>query len=273
MPEGPEIKRAVDKIAAALEGRVVRHIAFAFDHLAPYAREFHGQTVRAVEARGKAVLTRFPNGWNIYSHNQLYGRWYVRNAGSLPKTGRQLRLAIHTDEKWVLLYSASDIAVLRDEELASHPFLSRLGPDVLDASVTAAQVMQRFRDTQFQRRRLASLLLDQGFLAGLGNYLRSEILFAAGVHHSRCPRDCDDAEIRLLAEAAIYLTGQSYQTGGITNDLQRVADLKAAGWPRRQFRFLVFDRDGQPCFTCGSQILRETAGGRRIYFCPTCQQS
>jgi endonuclease VIII len=66
------------------------------------------------------MLIRFDNGYTIYSHIQLYGKWYIRN----PKTNRQLRLAIHNENKSALLYSASDIEVLRDEEVPGHPFVS-----------------------------------------------------------------------------------------------------------------------------------------------------
>ncbi len=94
MPEGPEIAREADRIREAIEGRRADAVRFAFPELARRARRFAGERIRAVRARGKALLIEFDNGLTIYSHNQLYGRWYVRRAGSLPRTGRQLRLAI-----------------------------------------------------------------------------------------------------------------------------------------------------------------------------------
>jgi endonuclease-8 len=230
-----------------------------------------GVEVTAVQARGKAMLTRFANGWNIYSHNQLYGKWMVRDAYDFPDTNRQLRLAIHNEEKSALLYSASDIAVLRDEELDSHPFLSKLGPDLLETRVTVPQVAERFVADEFRRRRLTSLLLDQGFLAGLGNYLRSEVLFVARVHPSLRPMDCSEGQIEALAEAAVSLTRQSYQTKGITNDLKLAKKLKEEGQNYREFRFWVFARDGRPCYNCGTAIIKDSVGGRRLYYCPNCQ--
>jgi endonuclease-8 len=227
--------------------------------------------VTAVQARGKAMLTRFANGYNFYSHNQLYGKWIVRDAYDFPVTTRQLRLAIHNEKKSALLYSASDIAVLQDGELDSHPFLSKLGPDLLEPAVTIPQVAERFMADQFRRRRLTSLLLDQAFLAGLGNYLRSEVLFVARVHPSLRPMDCSEAQIGALAEAAVSLTRQSYQTKGITNDVQLAEKLKSAGHSYRDYRFWVFDRDGRSCYNCGTPISKDTIGGRRLYYCPNCQ--
>lgn len=273
MPEGPEIRQAADQVAKAIAGRTAEAVTFAFDHLKPYEALLSGATVAAVEARGKAILTRFANGYNIYSHNQLYGQWVVRPAYDLPQTNRQLRLAIHTALKSALLYSASEIAVLHDGELDGHPFLSKLGPDLLDARVTVEQVAARLADARFRRRGFPALLLDQHFLAGLGNYLRSEALFSAALAPTLRPVDCTPDQLERLARACVELTRQSYRTKGITNDLQRVEQLKAAGYTRRAYRWQVFGRAGEPCWQCGTLIERSELGGRRLYYCPQCQSA
>lgn len=273
MPEGPEIKRSADKIADAIAHRPVQEIFFAFDHLKPHAETLTGRQIIAVQPRGKALLTRFDNGLNIYSHNQLYGQWIVRSAYSYPETNRQLRLAIHTDRKSALLYSASDIEVLADADLANHPFLQRIGPDVLDEQVTAAQVVQRLRDREFYRRKFTTLLLDQHFLAGLGNYLRTEILFVARIYPEQRPMDCTEAELWRLAEAAIAIPRQSYATGGITNDVALANQLKSEGYKRSAYRHWAFNRQAKPCFVCTTPIVKAMSGGRRYYFCPTCQDA
>lgn len=271
MPEGPEIKQAADKIAKAIAHQPIESISFAFDHLKSFESALAQEHVISVTPRGKALLTRFSNQLSIYSHNQLYGVWYVRAAHSLPTTNRQLRLAIHTAKKSALLYSASDIAVLDDAELAAHPFLSKLGPDILDHDTTIAMVRDRLLNKRFQRRGFPTLLLDQHFVCGLGNYLRSEILFVAGVHPTLRPVDCTPDQIEQLATAAIALPRQSYATRGITNDLTLALQLKADGQPRRAYRHWVFSRAGQPCYRCGTSILKDTVGGRRVYYCPRCQ--
>lgn len=271
MPEGPEIKRAANQIAAAIAGKEAAELFFAFDHLKPFESLLAGIRITAVEARAKAILIRFDNGLNIYSHNQLYGKWIIRKLHDYPETRRQLRLAIHNDRKSALLYSASEIEVLTDDEIITHPFLSKLGPDLLDEDTTIEQVRRRFSDKRFVRRKLASLLLDQKFLAGLGNYLRSEIMFIAGVMPNMRPSDCTADQLDRLARASIELTSRSFDSGGITNSPERVAQLKAAGKKRRDYRFMVFARGGQSCLVCRSQIQKDEAGGRRFYFCPQCQ--
>lgn len=272
MPEGPEIRLAADEIATALVGMPALSVEFAFDRLRPFEKRLQGHKVEAIETRGKAILTHFDNDWSIYSHNQLYGRWIVSRRGERPDTGRQLRLAIHNRENSALLYSASEIDVMPTQELEQHPFLARLGPDILSAQLTPADVLLRLKSARFHRRQFAGLLLDQGFLAGLGNYLRAEILTAAGLHPLARPLDCSPAQLRKLATQIIRLTRRSYETRGIINPPSLVKKLKQRGYrTREQYRFNTYGRDGQSCHRCGAIIEYNLAGGRKMFFCPDCQ--
>jgi endonuclease VIII len=271
MPEGPEIRQAADQIEKALCDRAITEMFFAFEHLKSYENTFINEQVTAVRTRGKGMVICFTNKLYIYSHNQLYGRWYVRNLHSYPQTKRQLRLAIHNAKKSALLYSASDIEVLDEIGLATHPFLSNIEVDVLDQTVTVDQLVERFSSKKFYRRGLPSLLLDQHFLGGLGNYLRSEILFVAKVYPLLRPIDCSSEQIHALAKSVLSVCQQSYQTKGITNDLELAMRLKEQGYKRNSYRHSVFNREQRPCFICGTSIIKEILAGRRLYYCPHCQ--
>jgi len=271
MPEGPEIRRAADRIQAAICQQPLTEIFFAFDHLKAYEATLATSQVIAVETHGKAMLIRFDQPLSIYSHNQLYGVWMVRSAHNYPSTKRQLRLALHTAKKSALLYSASDIAVLDPDQIAAHPFLRNLGPDVLHPETNLDQVLAQFQADRFRRRRLATLLLDQHFLCGLGNYLRSEVLYVAGIHPNHRLIDLTSTQLHTLALATITVSRQSYQHNGVTNDLDRAKTLKQQGLPRRVYRHHVFSREGQPCWHCGNPIEKVMLAGRRCYICLTCQ--
>jgi endonuclease VIII len=271
MPEGPEIKLAADKIAKDIVDRPLTEVSFAFDHLRSFESELTAARIVSVTPQGKALLTRFSNQLSIYSHNQLYGVWYSRRAYDYSATNRQLRLAIHTEKRSALLYSASDIAVLDDDQIAAHPFLQKLGPDVLESATTVEMVLDRLQSKAFHRKGFPPLLLNQHFLGGLGNYLRSEVLFVAGIHPTLRPVDCSIDQLQKLAAALLELPRQSYATRGITNSLAIVEQLKQSGKTRRQYRHWVFSRQDCLCHLCHTEILKDTLGGRRIYFCPSCQ--
>ncbi|TWG86150.1 endonuclease-8 [Luteimonas sp. J16] len=270
MPEGPEIRRTADRLAEAVAGRPLVSAWFGLPALRRHAQGLPGRHIVAVEARGKALLTRFDHGWTLYSHNQLYGVWKVCAAGERPETTRVLRVALETAERAILLYSASDISMWRNEDLARHPFLAGLGPDVLDPALDAAAVEARLRDPRFARRTLDALLLDQGFLAGMGNYLRAETLFEAGIAPGRRPVDLDDDARAKLARALLDVPRRSYRTRGIAPARGMRRDYLVADG--EGFRFHVFDREGQPCHRCGTPIVRTASAGRRMYACPGCQR-
>ena len=126
MPEGPEIRRAADKLEAAIKGEPLTNVWFAFPQLQPYQTQLIGQRVTHIATRGKALLTHFSGGLTLYSHNQLYGVWRVVDAGVEPQSNRVLRVRLQTASKAILLYSASDIDILTAEQVANHPFLLRV---------------------------------------------------------------------------------------------------------------------------------------------------
>jgi endonuclease-8 len=271
LPEGPEVAREADRIREAIGEQRVTAVRFAFPHLARRAGALSGARVQSVRARGKAMLIAFDVGLTIYSHNQLYGRWYVRKAGNLPTTRRTLRLAIETPSQWALLYSASEIELLDEVGLAHHAYVSKLGPDGLDPDLEAGELVGRVADRRFARRSLGALLLDQSFVAGVGNYLRSEICFEARVRPDRRPTDLSPAEQRRLARAILTMARRAYETKGVTLPASRAEALRRKGESWAAARHWVFARADQDCRRCGAGVARSDLAGRRIYVCPNCQ--
>lgn len=269
MPEGPEIRRAADRLAKAVVGRPLYAAWFAFPDLKRHEEPLVGRRIEAIEPHGKALLTRFEGGLTLYSHNQLYGVWKVAAAGERPTTGRSLRVALDTARKSILLYSASDVSMWPTAEIDRHPFLQKLGPDVLDPRLGVDAVAERLQLPRFGGRQLAALLLDQGFLAGMGNYLRSEVLFEAGLDPTCRPRQLDAARLESLAAALLAVPRRSYLSRGIRPARGMRAEYLEHGG--EGFRFKVFDRAGQACPRCAGMILRRELAGRRLYLCPGCQ--
>ena len=271
MPEGPEIRLAADRVARVLVNNRIEAVSFCLPRLKQFEKSLSGHTVTAVDTHGKAMLTRFDNGLTIYSHNQLYGRWYTVRQPRMPRTNRQLRIELSTQTHKALLYSASDIDVLNDEQLSHHPFLSRIGPDILDRSLTQTQIVERLLESAFRNRSLGSLYLDQRFLAGNGNYLRSEILWLAGLHPKKKPVELAETERATLAKETLTVARRSYRTRGVTVAPTLADQLQASGLSYQAYRFYVFGRSGKSCHRCESRIERHTMGSRNIFICPTCQ--
>lgn len=271
MPEGPEIHREADNIRKAVGGASPLYIYFYHEHLKPFEEKLAGRRIESVEAHGKGLVTSFEGDFHIYSHNQLYGKWFIKPAGEFPETNRELRLEIRTDQKSALLYSASEIDVMDGESINNHPYLTSLGPDLLK-NPTAEQIAERTSSESFHRKSFASLLLNQSFLAGVGNYLRSEILFDSGILPGRKPKELKDQQIERFAQSALTITHRAYQTGGITTDEDLAMRLKRDGAKRREYRHYLFGRENRPCHICGKPVKKERMSGRRIYICEQCQE-
>ena len=263
MPEGPEIRRAADKLEAAVGGEPLTEAWFAFEELKPFEAMLKGKTIERIETRGKAMLTHFSNGLTLYSHNQLYGVWRVVEADKQPETKRVLRVKLQTAEKAILLYSASEIEMLEQKQLEQHPFLQRVGPDVLDETLTVEQVKERLLSPKFRRRQFSGLLLDQAFLAGLGNYLRVEILWEAELAPQHRAEDLSEEQVERFAGALLAVPRLSYQTRGQVDENKHHGAI---------FSFRVFHRAGEPCERCGEIIEKTMLSSRPFYWCPVCQK-
>ncbi|PPY43135.1 endonuclease VIII [Cronobacter sakazakii] len=146
--------------------------------------------------------------------------------------------------------------------VAEQAFLQRVGPDVLEMSLTVEKVKERPLAPRFHRRQFSGLLLDQAFLAGLGNYLRVEILWQARLAPRHKAIELNNTQLDALARACLEIPRLSYQTRGT------VDENKHHG---AQFRFEVFHRAGKKCRRCGGIIEKTTLSSRPFYWCSGCQ--
>ena len=208
----------------------------------------------------------------LYSHNQLYGRWTVQKKTSKErKTNRSLRIKLETETHVACLWSATDIELLEPWQVENHPYIARLGPDVADEEIEFKSVLEQIQNTKFGGRQLCHLLLDQSFLAGVGNYLRSEILFNARLHPTRKLKSLTQDEQTRFAESAISTTQRAYHQKGVTVDKELYDLLRGQGMSRRQARHFVFTRDGLNCHACEELISHTRLSGRRLDYCASCQ--
>ena len=114
-------------------------------------------------------------------------------------------------------------------------------------------------------------MLDQTVFAGLGNYLRSEILFDAKIHPDDRPFDLNKTSINQWAKSIKNISHLAYKTGGFTVSKYLADRNKENGEPRRSYRHAFFMRHQYECLNCKSRIERKWYGKRKLDFCPRCQ--
>ena len=276
MPEGPEIRQVADRIEKAISGKPLKHVYFKFEHLKKFEPAFKGASLLFVQTVGKGFLLHFDCGLSFYGHNQLYGKWFI--TPQIPEDSlvgkRELRASFETNISGAFLYSASEMQVVPTENVLEIPFIQRNnGLDILGTSYSTSDIFEYISQKKFSQKSLSSLLLDQKFILGMGNYLRSEVLFCAGISPEAKLIDLDNQERKNLSFWINEIMRRSYLKNGVTNDLKREQRLKSEGVDFESRRFFVFDREGKSCYECRSVIKRIEKSGRRLYFCPGCQKA
>ncbi|NQW94190.1 MAG: endonuclease VIII [Polaromonas sp.] len=268
MPEGPEIYRAARQLHAAVVGQPVE-LKLIHPALTARSRVLKNAPIRRVYARSKAMLTEFANGDVLFSHNQLYGQWCIHLLGETC-LDRKIRLVIATKTHQIVLYSATDLAWLRAGQEHAHPYIAKLGPEVLADGMTPAVLALHL--ATFPRRNLAAALLDQSVLAGLGNYLRADILFVSRLSPKLRVGDLTKAQLNNLARIIHKLAWRSVRHDGVLLPMHSYKKLADEGHTYKAARFYVLGREGLPCRACNTPIARIDVGGRGVFFCPECQK-
>jgi endonuclease-8 len=273
MPEGDTIFRTARTLERALAGRVVTAFETQLSSLAVVDRRapLAGRTVVGVAARGKHLLLTFSGDLILRTHLRMHGSWHIYRPGERWRApARDARVVISTGEWVAIAFNVTDAELLTSDEAARHPRLSLLGPDLLADAPDLVEARERVKGSGAAH--IADALLAQQAVAGLGNVYKSELLFLLGVYPFTPVNRVPDATIDALLARG--------------RDLLRlnVAEAPVAGGARPgrvttgrlnpDEKLWVYGRAGGPCFRCGTPIQsRSETGGRRTYWCPTCQAS
>jgi endonuclease-8 len=266
MPEGDTIARAAAALDRALAGSVVTAFATGLAHLARVDVDtpIAGRTIDRCHARGKHLLIGFSGALTLRTHMRMHGSWHLYRPGERwRRSPRAARIQIDT-ATWVAV--AFDVPVaefVRDADLARHRPLATLGPNLADPGFDRSDAAARLAAAA--ARPIGEAILDQRVIAGLGNVLRAETLFLAGVHPDTPAGALPADRIARLVETGARLLQENARPGaGARNTTHRAAPGQEL-W--------VYQRTGQPCRRCGAAIRSAAPGvdARRVYWCPVCQ--
>lgn len=259
MPEGDTIHRAARHLGAALEGREVTAYWAYRPHLLSPRRT--GRRVIEVEARGKNLLVHFDDARALYSHMKMTGSWHVYRPGERWRKPRpQARVVIATGELVCVCFSAPVLELLTAPEIARHRTLASLGPDLLAPELDEQEILRRLALVEGEP--LGEAVMDQRVLAGIGNVYKSEMLFLNRLDPFAPVSAVDEA-----ARERLVRTTRAMMLDNL--DTWRRTTRKAPG-----SRVWVYERKGQPCWSCGRRVAMRRQGGqgRSTYFCPRCQR-
>jgi endonuclease-8 len=272
MPEGDTIFRLAERLRPALVDRKIVEVKSAVAEIRD--RHLVGATVLSVGARGKNLLIGFSSGVTLHTHLMMHGAWHLYQRGQrwrMPSF--RLRIALVTDEVEAVCFGAPIVRLLRTDRLDADPRLAALGPDVLAQGFDAAEAARRL--ALVPGRTIAEALLDQHALAGVGNVLKSEILFLANVHPKTPVGALSPEEIGAIVATAERVMKQVVAPGthrrfALPGRVTRVTSRSMLG---RGGELWVYERRGERCLVCATPIEMERQGedARSTYWCPRCQ--
>ena len=212
----------------------------------------------SLSRRGKFLLINLDHGTLIF-HLRMSGDLRMQPAGE--PTQKHDRLQLNFNSGWKLVFN--DTRKFGRAWLTEDPqkVLSGIGPEPLDPDLTPDKFDAML---QVRSRQIKPLLMDQRFIAGLGNIYIDEALFSAGIHPLRRSDTLTQPEAERLLAAIREVLQQGILAKGASIDwVYRGGDF--------QNHFQVYKRTGSPCPRCGTPIQRIVVGQRSTHFCPVCQ--
>ena len=291
MPELPEVETVARDLQRWVAGATIAGVDVAWErtiaHPQPLERfvaELRGARIARVGRRAKSVLVHLDDGRVLTVALRMTGALIVAPAGTDPDPyarvvfhladGRQLRYRDVRKFGRIGLWEGGGLrARQRSRAVAERtvPYrvgdvFGRHGPEPLTSTFTAARLAERLRG---RSARLKTLLLDQSFIAGVGNIYADEALWRARLHPLRAADTLTPDEVRRLHRAIRSVLRQ-----GIVNRGASFSDYVGAdGEPGANAEELaVYQRTGQPCLRCGTEVQRIVVGQRSTHFCPRCQR-
>jgi formamidopyrimidine-DNA glycosylase len=262
VPELPEVETVVRTLAPRLTGRRILMAAFTSRHVTPgdrrkLAAHLSGQTVCSIRRRGKFILITLDDGMLIV-HLGMTGRLLIDGRATEHTYG-----IFELDHGTMLYTDPRQFGSIEwSRELPER--IASLGPEPLEVAC------EEFC-TQLRRRnaRIKPLLLNQQFLAGVGNIYADESLFRAGIHPLAMASRLSRTRAERLHQAIRSILSRAIEQGG--SSISDYVDANGEkGW--FQIQHNVYGREGESCRECSTPIRKIVLGQRGTHYCPKCQK-
>ncbi len=275
MPELPEVETIARTLRPDLIGRTIVGAnvrwprTIAFPSVGAFKRQITGQVIRGVTRRAKFLHLQLSSA-DMLIHLRMSGDLELKPSGQKPSKHDRLILRLAPPTRRGHNANSAVSLVFNDTRKFGrvwlttdiHQITGKLGPEPLARSFTASRLYEALHS---RRRQLKPLLLDQTFVAGLGNIYTDEALHLAKLH----PLAHADAITRPQA-ARLHAAIRRTLREGIRRNGASIDWVYRGGDFQNHFR--VYDRTGKPCPACGTQIKRIVVGQRGTHICPNCQR-
>ncbi len=277
MPELPEVEVVRRDLERDVVGRRVKAVEVdamrsvrRHHNRKQFISRLEGKKITGVERRGKYLLLRLEGNDVLVIHLGMSGQ-LLRAKTSRETKPKHLHVIITFQQGGQLRFvdprTFGEMFVTQVDELSKVSELSHLGIDPLEHAVSWEEFWSLI--TQ-KHAKLKTLLMDQKFMAGIGNIYSDEILWGAGLRWDRMSDSLSAQEVRRLYRSMVEVLQDAVKYRGSSLADEQYVDL--FGKPGEyQLHHKVYAREGETCRRCRQIIVRERVGGRSTYYCPACQ--
>lgn len=287
MPELPEVETVRLQLWQRLRGKTVEKVKILNQKSVKsdknFARKLKGLTIKDIDRVGKLLIFSFKGESDIFllAHLKMTGQLFVTDGkGKVRAQGghetphdhtlpnRHTRVIIYFKEGATLYFNDQRIfGYLTLTDKAGAGFArARFGPEPHNGNFDFDYF---WRGLERSRQNIKARLLDQTFIAGLGNIYADESLFRAGLRPARPANSLTLSEAKKLVREAAKVLKEAIAHGGTTFQSFKDSTGAKGNYTRR---LKVFARHGQPCLKCGHTITKTRVAGRGTHFCPECQK-
>lgn len=281
MPELPEVETVRRGLLPAMEGaRIEQAVLNRPDLRWPLpermAERLEGATVERLRRRSKYILADLDTGESLLIHLGMSGRMLVSGVmlGGFhldhPAPQKHDHVVLHMSGGGRVTFNDARrfgaMDLVRTDREAAHWLLAGLGPEPLGNMFDESYLIDKLRG---RATPIKAALLDQRIIAGLGNIYVSEVLFRAGIDPRRQAGRISAKRVAALVPVIRAVLLEAIEAGGSSLRDHRQTDGELGYF---QHAFRVYDREDEPCVTCGTPIRRIVQSGRSSFFCPSCQK-
>jgi len=243
MPELPEVETIRRQLAKKIIGKKLK-----------------GKKIASVRRRGKILIIDLVNGSALVFHPKMTGQLLVNG-----KPSKHTRRIFRFDDGGLLLFNDTRKFGWWKEVRDSSKIEKELGPEPFEINLKTFKSILSKRPNA----KIKTLLMDQRFVAGIGNIYSDEILYAAKIHPQRQVSTLQSREVELIFKNIKKILRSAISHKGSSFRNYRDAFGKEGDYVRYH---KVYQKEGQKCGRCGTTIKRVKMGGRSAHFCPNCQK-
>jgi formamidopyrimidine-DNA glycosylase len=279
MPELPEVETLRRDLEREVVGKRVKQVEVAgmrsirrHPNKKHFSGKLEGRKITGIDRRGKYLILGLDDGDVLVAHLGMSGQLLRAKGGAREKPDKHTHVVITFTQGGQLRFvdprTFGELFLTTPEELEHQvPELGHLGFDPVDDMMS----WTRFGDLLTAKKaKLKPLLMDQKFVAGIGNIYSDEILFSAGLRYDRSSDSLSSQEVRRLYRAMVETLQDAIKHRGSSLADEQYRDLFGQ-LGDFQSQHKVYDREGLACRRCRSTIVRIKVNGRSSFLCEQCQ--